>query len=80
MGERTVCNSTAQYLVVLWWEGQIPRRSVKSGGLQVTWIEAVLLLGGHLVEAVGGPPPEAKTPVDLGEQPHSLVLEQGRWG
>ena len=33
---------------------------------------AVSLLGGHLVEA--------KAPADPGEQPHSLVLKQGRGG
>ena len=47
---------------------------MESGVLQATRGEPVPLLGGHLVVAVWIP--QRQAPVDLGEQPHSLVLEQ----
>ena len=54
-GGHRVWNSTARYLVVLWWEGWIPRRRVKSRDLRATWGEAVPLLRGHFVGAVRPP-------------------------
>ena len=46
------CNSTAQYLVVLWLEGRIPRNRLGSRRSQATGGKAVPLLEGHLVETV----------------------------
>ena len=48
----TVCNSAAPYLVVLWWEGQIPRNRVGSRRFSATQGKAVPLLEGDLVETV----------------------------
>ena len=56
-----------------------PQEQSEVQGFRATKGEEVPLLGGHLVEAVW-PPTQAKAPVEPGEQPRSLVLEQGRWG
>ena len=57
-------------------KGKSPGAEWSPGGLRATRGEAVPLLGGQPVEAVR--PPHRQRCQQTGEQPHSLVLEQGR--